>query len=593
MTEPILYRVEMSDPAGHLIRVSCRIPEPAAEGQRVALPAWIPGSYMIRDFARNIVAIRALSGGKAVALSREDKHTWHCAPTRGGAALEIQCEIYAWDLSVRAAHFDSSHCFFNGTSVFLRVHGREEEPSLVDLVAPAWKGAESWQVATAMREARGVPGAAKRHGFGLYQASNYDELIDHPFEVGAFTLGRFKAAGVSHEVVITGRHDCDMTRLTDDLARICEWQVDLFGRPAPMGRYLFLTTVVGDGYGGLEHRASTALLACRTDLPHAGMSGCPEDYRRFLGLCSHEYFHSWNVKRIKPAAFTPYDLSREGHTTLLWAFEGFTSYYDDLTLVRSGVIGQGDYLDLLGKTIASVMRGPGRLRQSLADSSFDAWTKYYRQDENAPNAIVSYYTKGALVALALDLQLRADSDGGKSLDDVMRLLWSRHGKGGDGVPETGIFSIVAEVGGTTLARWLRKAVEGADDLPLARWLKAFGVDLEPELANAPSLGVILAGKGREARLANVLTGGAAHRAGLSAGDVLVAIDGLRVLRSTLDSQMARRAAGDRVTVHVFRRDELLCVELELGKPVPKGWRLVVRPRATAAQKRLLQGWLGG
>ncbi|MCB1889443.1 MAG: M61 family metallopeptidase [Rhodocyclaceae bacterium] len=592
MTEAILYRVELFDPAGHLLRVSCRIPQPDADGQVVSLPAWIPGSYMIRDFARNIVGMRAVSDGKAVALSRLDKHTWRSAPLRAGAALEIHCEIYAWDLSVRAAHFDQNHCFFNGTSVFLRPHGREEEPSLVEIVAPDWAGAEAWRVATAMREARGVPGAAKRHGFGLYQASDYDELIDHPFEVGDFTLGRFKAAGVAHEVVITGRHDCDMSRLCEDLTRICEWQVAMFGRPAPMSRYLFLATVVGDGYGGLEHRASTALLACRKDLPHAGMQGCPDDYRRFLGLCSHEYFHSWNVKRIKPAAFTPYDLSQEQHTTLLWAFEGFTSYYDDLALVRSGVIGREDYFGALGKTITSVMRGPGRLRQSLAESSFDAWTKYYRQDENAANAIVSYYTKGSLVALALDLQLRAGSGGERSLDDVMRLLWARHGQGGEGVSETGVFAIVAEVGGTTMARWLRKAVEGTDDLPLARWLKPFGVDLEAELADAPSLGVTLSGKGREARLASVIHGGPAHRAGLSAGDVLMAVDGLRVLRGTLDGLLARRAPGDRLTVHAFRRDELMCVELTLGKPAPKGWRLTARPRATAVSKRLLKGWLG-
>ncbi|MCB1954518.1 MAG: M61 family metallopeptidase [Rhodocyclaceae bacterium] len=592
MTDSIEYRVDLHDPAAHRLRVSCRIPSPDPEGQTVSLPAWIPGSYMIRDFARNLLALGARSGGRPVAMARIDKHTWRAAPTRPGEALELECEIYAWDLSVRAAHFDQTHCFLNGTSVFLKPHGHEDAPCLVELVAPRWAGGEGWKVATAMREARGVPGAARRHGFGTYQASNYDELIDHPVEMGDFTLGRFKAAGVAHEVVITGRHDCDMTRLTEDLTRICEWQVDLFGRPAPMSRYVFLATVVGDGYGGLEHRASTALLASRKELPFAGMSGCPEDYRRFLGLCSHEYFHSWNVKRIKPAAFTPYDLSRECHTTLLWAFEGFTSYYDDLALVRSGVIGRDDYLSLVGKTIASVLRGPGRLRQSVADSSFDAWTKYCRQDENAPNAIVSYYTKGSLIALALDLQLRAGSEGARSLDDVMRLLWTRHGEGSGGVPETGVFAVVSEIGGTTLARWLRKVVEGTDDLPLARWLKPFGVELVAEPAEAPSLGVALAGSGREAKLANVFNDGPAHQAGLSAGDILVAIDGLRVTRTTLDGMLARKAAGDRIHVHAFRRDELMSVDLVLGKPATKGYRLELKPRATAAQLRLRQGWLG-
>ena len=592
MSQALQYRVELADPSGHLLRVRLTIANPDPQGQRLSLPAWIPGSYMIRDFARNIVALEARSGGRRLAVEKLDKHGWRCAPGRPGAPLEVECEIYAWDLSVRAAHFDHSHAFFNGTSVFLRAHGHERCTCLVELVAPSWRGAEDWRVATALAEARGRPGAAKRHGFGFYQAADYDELIDHPVEIGAFSRANFKAGGVSHEVIVTGRHDADLKRLCTDLARVCEWQIMLFGRPAPMKRYLFLTMVVGDGYGGLEHRASTALLASRNDLPYAAMDKPSEGYRRFLGLCSHEYFHSWNVKRIRPAAFTPYDLSREVHTSLLWAFEGITSYYDDLALVRSGVLAPEDYLEQLGRTIAGVMRGPGRLRQSLADSSFDAWTKYYRQDENAPNAIVSYYTKGALVALATDLQLRTASDGASSLDDVMRLLWRRHGDGAAGVTEGGVFDVVAEIGGDGLARWLRKAVEGTGDLPLKRLFKPFGIQLTEEPEELPSLGVRLAPGIADARLASVINGGAAHRAGLSAGDELVAIDGLRVGRETLDGHLRRRLPGDRLRVEAFRRDELRSFEVVLDPPALKTVRLKSRSGATGAQRRLQAGWLG-
>lgn len=357
--------------------------------------------------------------------------------------------------------------------------------------------------------------------------------------------------------------------------------------------------VVGEGYGGLEHRASTALLCSRADLPWKGMQGLPDGYKSFLGLCSHEYFHTWNVKRIKPAAFTPYDLSCENHTRLLWAFEGFTSYYDDLALVRSGVITVEDYLGLLGKTVANVMRGSGRLKQSVAESSFDAWTKYYRQDENAPNAIVSYYTKGALIALALDLQLRADSAGRKSLDDVMRLLWQRHGCTGVGVPEDGIFAAVREVGGEALgarlARWLRKAVSGCEDLPLARLLKPLGVVLAAEASStAPAMGLKLAGGQGEARVANVYDDGPAQAAGVAAGDVLVALDGLRIAHAkALEDMLARRQAGDELTLHVFRRDELMRFVLVLDAPLRDKYSLALAPRAGAGAVALRRGWLGG
>ncbi|MDR1661395.1 MAG: peptidase M61, partial [Azoarcus sp.] len=365
-TTPIRYLLCPTHPAAHRFTVSCTVAAPDPAGQRFALPAWIPGSYLIRDFARHIVAIDAEAGGAPVRLDKLDKHTWRAAPVREGAALTVRCEIYAWDLSVRGAHLDTTHAFFNGASVFLRVLGQESSPCLVDLRRPEGRGFAAWRVATSLGEASGERGGARRHGFGLYRAENYDELIDHPVEMGTFTRIGFEACGVPHEVILTGRHDCDPLRLTSDLKRVCEWQIRFFGEPAPMPRYLFLLTVVGDAYGGLEHRASTALLCARGNLPYPGMKGLPEGYRGLLGLCSHEYFHTWNVKRIKPAAFVSYDLDRENYTSQLWAFEGITSYYDDLALLRSGVVTRRDWFDLIARTIDKVRRGPGRPRQSLA-----------------------------------------------------------------------------------------------------------------------------------------------------------------------------------------------------------------------------------
>ena len=406
-----------------------------------------------------------------------------------------------------------------------------------------------------------------------------------------------KQADLSAHIAVTGRTDVDLKRLAADLKPICEWQIDLFGGKAPMDRYVFLVMAVGDGYGGLEHRASTALLCSRDDLPNSNTPASgplPEAYVTFLGLCSHEYFHTWNVKRIKPAAFVPYDFNRENYTTQLWAFEGITSYYDDLALLRSGVIDRNDWLELLAKTISNVQRTPGRLRQSLAESSFDAWSKFYRPDENTPNAVVSYYAKGALFALALDLTLRAKTDGRVALDDVMRALWERHGKTGIGVGEDDIRRIAEECSGLKLKRLFADGVSGTHDLPLRKLLAPFGVDLTLEVtaaAKTPSLGVKInaeANVANEIRLATVFDGGAAQTAGLAAGDALVAVDGLRVTPSTLDKLLARHQPGDTVRIHAFRRDELMEFTVRLDPPPADNARLAIREGAYPLRKP----WLG-
>jgi predicted metalloprotease with PDZ domain len=569
----ILYTVDPKDLAGHLFEVTLTVAVPAPEGQLFVLPAWIPGSYMIREFARNIVRIRAECGGQPVALTKVDKHSWRAAPC--GGALTLVYEVYAWDLSVRAAHMDQTHAFFNGTSMFLRVDGQEEVEHVVDIRQPRDAAAKYWRVATALPELD-----AKRYGFGTYAAPNYDELIDHPVELGDFALGGFKAHGVEHDIVITGRvPNLDMDRLERDLKVLCETQIAFFEpktRRAPMRRYVFMTMALGDGYGGLEHRASTALVCNRADLPTTARQGKEpsEGYVRYLGLCSHEYFHTWNVKRMKPDVFAPYNLQTENYTTLLWLFEGFTSYYDDLLLLRAGLIDEPTYLKLLGKTIGSVLRGSGRTKQSVAESSFDAWSKYYRQDENAPNAIVSYYTKGSLVALALDLTLRARTEGRVALDDVMRAMWQRYGSdfygaGRTGISEMQVEALFDEVSGLRLKSLFDRLVRGTDDLPLARLFAPFGLKLVDERkADKPALDVSTTRDGADCKLTHVHEGGAAHQAGLSAGDILLAIDGLRV-GGNLEPMLARYQVGDAVSVHVFRRDELMAFSVTLqGDRVP-------------------------
>jgi len=601
---PIRYAIAPLHPEAHLFAVTVTVDVPNPAGQVFTLPAWIPGSYMIRDFSRNIVRIQAEAGGAQIPLTKLDKQSWQAAPLAADAGpLVVSYEVYAWDLSVRAAHLDTTHGFFNGSSVFLRVAGQDDGPCTVDIHPPAGDAYAGWRVATALPEARG-PGGARRHGFGRYQAADYDELIDHPVEMGSFALASFRACGVQHDVVFTGKvPQLDLQRVCRDLKKICEAQIRLFeprSELAPMldsnRRYVFMTMVTTDGYGGLEHRASTALMCARNDLPARGNSETSEGYRTFLGLCSHEYFHTWNVKRIKPAAFVPYQLDRETHTPLLWLFEGFTSYYDDLILVRTGLVTNQQYVEMLGKTWNGVLRGNGRTKQSVADSSFDAWTKYYRQDENAPNAIVSYYTKGSLVALALDLTIREKTRGRKSLDDIMRTLWQRHGRDfyapgamQRGVTEAEVHALFDEVTGLRLGNLLRALTEGTGEIGLVPLLRAFGVKAEvkkPE--GTAALGIKTGTQDGWVRVSQVLDGGAGQAAGLSAGDLLAAVDGLRVAPGQVDKLLARYRAGDQVELHVFRRDELQVLPVTLAREPAVQYKVSVEAGKHAGRAR----WLG-
>ena len=416
--------------------------------QTVSLPVWIPGSYLVREFSRHLQKLAAQQDGKPVLLRQLDKNTWQaeCVASR---PMEVTYEVYAFDPSVRAAWLDAQRGFFNGTSLCLGVQGQEKRPHAIDIVPPTAASAAKWELATAL-----LPLKVNKRGFGTYQAADYDELVDCPVEMGRFWSADFKAGGVPHRLVVTGVPESfDGERLLDDTRRICEAEIRFWhDRPGrrkrpPFRHYLFLLNAVDDNYGGLEHRTSTALIASRRDLPRLGEARPGEGYTTLLGLISHEYFHTWNVKQLRPAEFTRYDYGHENYTQLLWFFEGFTSYYDDLFLRRCGRIDDATYLRLLGKTINQVLQAPGREVQSVAQASYDAWIKYYRQDENTPNATISYYSKGALVALCFDLTLRAE--GRTTLDDVMRALWARC-KGGP-MTEADFAAVLKELGGRSFA----------------------------------------------------------------------------------------------------------------------------------------------
>ena len=513
------YLLSPRYPEAHLFRVVLELDVPDPAGQVLRLPAWTPGSYMIRDFARHVVRLAASDDHGPVEVAKRDKQTWQCAPASG--TLRVEYLVHARDASVRAAALDATGGFCNGTSVFLEPRGLADAPCELEL-DPAGAPA-GWRVATAMPAVE-VDAA----GWGRYRAPDYEALVDHPLRFGELHTLRFDVGGVPHEVVFPRRPRVDGDRLCADLARACAQHVALFGE-LPVDRYVFFMNIVGSGYGGLEHRASTMLDVARDSLPQPGDAAGREDYVQLLGLCSHEYFHLWNVKRIRPEAFAPPDLGREVHTEQLWAFEGITSYYDDLALCRAGLLSQDAWLERLERLITRVHRGAGRRLQTLAESSFDAWTRFYKADENAPNAIVSYYAKGALVALALDLEIRLGTDGQRSLDDVMRALWHEHGRSGAGVPERGVERIAEAVSGLDLGEFFDTALRSTRDPDLAAPLAAFGIRLHweppgPAAGFSPHLALTFGDEGGLPCARQVLAEGPAQRAGVAPGDRMVAIE---------------------------------------------------------------------
>jgi predicted metalloprotease with PDZ domain len=570
------YRVEIADANAHLFRVTLTLARPAA-AQGLSLPVWVPGSYLVREFSRHVSALAARQGARAVALVQHDKSRW-LAACEGRTALVVSYLVYAFDRSARGAFLDAERGFFNGSSLFLRAEGREAEPQQLQLGRlPA-----GWQVATAMAAL----------GPRRFAAADYDELIDHPLALGRLWRGRFRCAGVEHAIAVGGAWPSfDAARLLRDIARVCAAQLHFWhgaGR-APFGNYLFLLQLADEGHGGLEHRASAVLLAARGDLPRSGAAETTDAYVDLLGLVSHEYFHTWNVKRMKPRELVAPDLGRETYTRLLWFFEGFTSYYEDLLLLRAGLIDRGRYLRLLARPVNALLGSPGRAVQSVAAASFDAWIKYYRSDENTLNATVSYYTKGALVALLCDLWLRAH--GQATLDDVMRRLWRASARGAIGEDE--ITGALAAAGGEKLRRQLQAWVHGTDELPLEAMLAAAGVAWHEEpVPLAAQLGLkISEGPVSGVHVRQVLRGSAAEAAGLAAGDELLAVDGWRIRR--LDDARQWLAVGRSFEVLAVRDQRVRELRLKLpAAPAAPSVVLLVDEQADAAALALRRAWLG-
>lgn len=582
------YRLQILDAKAHVFAVSMTVPHPAPK-QVVSLPVWIPGSYLVREFSRHLSRLQAFQKGKAVEVKQLDKCTWEIGCDPDVDVLEVSWQVYAFDTSVRAAYLDQRRGFVNGTCAFLRVHGREDEVMQLTVVTPKDKNLKGWDVACALPVAKGVFKGA----LAVYRARNYDELVDSPIELGQFWRGQFRSAGVVHEFVVAGSSSgFDGHRLLADAQKICEAAILLWhgkgGKP-PFKRYVFMLNVVGEGYGGLEHCASTALICERSDLPQSGEQVLNAGYQKLLGLISHEYFHAWNVKRMRPQELAYYDYMQENYTELLWFFEGFTSYYEDRVLRLAGVLNDEQYAKALADNFNAMEAMPGRFVQTVAQASFDAWVKYYRVDENTGNATISYYTKGAMVALCLDLTLRHEGKG--TLDDVMRLLWQRHD--GGPISQSDIAQALKEVGGRSYAKELRMWVHGTVELPVEKLLQRAGVSVRREPATVEQkLGLKLAQTSAGVMVKSVKDGYAAQRAGISAGDELLGVNGWR-MRSVKDWAIYA-SKGEAATVLVARDGLLMTMEMKMpsDKEVQGTARFEVM--GVSGRKKLskmLHGWV--
>ena len=547
------------------------------------MPAWSPGSYMVREYARHVVSVEAMDySGRAVPVRRVSKDRWRVAAP-GGGPVHVEWLVYANELTVRSNHVDDTHAFVQPTATFLCPEGMEDRPLLVEVRAP-----RGWDVATSLRRARGGTGGAK--GF-VFEAADQEALHDAPIHLGHLRRFPFRVRGVPHELVLWDSGNEDPKALVRDLAKIVEAGAKLFGS-LPYDRFVVHGLLSDAGGGGLEHRDGFVF-----QLPRFGFKP-RKSYDRALALLAHEFFHAWNVRRIRPAGLLPYDLAQEKYTRLLWQFEGATSYYEVILLARAGLWSRARALEAFAERIGQLMAVPGRREMSLADASLTAWVKYYRPDENSLNAAVSYYLKGALAGLALDLHLRAGSGGRRSYDDAMRLLWRRYGRKDLPVPEIAMASILEEACGVPSARLHRRLVEETAEIDWAGLWAPFGVTVEERPAGVPEsweaggwLGVETEDKAGRTYFKSVRADGPSAEA-VAAGDELVALDGIRATAESLPKRMAEKRPGTRVRLTLLRGDRLIGVEVSLGRPPEERIALVPDPKASPAEKRLLAGWLG-
>ncbi len=569
------YRVAMSQPESHLFEVTLQVSGWQADvALNLKMPVWTPGSYLVREYARHLQNFSAVSfTDSPLPWHKVGKNHWQIDP-QGNTPLTIRYQIYANELSVRTNHLDATHGYFNGAALFFYIPGYKQYPIQVEIVPPQ----SDWQVTTTL------PVIAE--SVNTFEAIDFDTLVDSPFEIGKHQLFEFEALGKPHQLAVWREGNLDSDRLIGDIQRIIQVEANLFGG-LPYDRYLFLLHLSSHGFGGLEHKNSCSLIYQRFGFRNK------DKYDRFIQLIAHEFFHLWNVKRIRPKALEVFDYEQENYTPSLWFSEGTTSYYDLIIPYRAGIYNISTYLNALSNEISRFLTTPGRLVQPLAESSFDAWVKLYRQDANSPNNQMSYYLKGEMVSLLLDLLIRSRHSNKRSLDDVLRLLWEQFGKPEIGFTPEQLQQTIESVAGIDLSDFFQRYLNTVEELPFDYYLEPFGLRLLPDRDESlPVLGLTLkTEQGREV-IKFVESGSPAQQVGMDAGDELLAMNGIRVNADQLSDRLRDYQPGDSLQVAWFHQDELRQAMLTLAEPRPTRFQLIPCDRPTRKQEQLFHGWLG-
>lgn len=563
------YTATLSAPVRHELDLTLSF-EPDAPTTTVHVAAWTPGSYLIREYTRFIGPVTATNErGEPCAVRQVAKGSWD-VDTSDAERVTIAWTGHGQELTVRTPHIDGTHAFFTGTNLLLFVDGRTDEACRLTVDAPG-----GWTVFCPL----------DADDDGAWLADDWDTLADTPIEIGPHLEHRFEVMGVPHRFVFWGADmvDIDLRRLENDVRAIVEQNARCFDGDLPYPRYDFVFHITATGRGGLEHLNSTVLAT-----PWAYFD-TDEGWLDMLGLISHEHYHTWNVKRIRPAALTEFDYLNENHTTGLWVCEGVTSYMDDLNCARAGVFTRSEWLKRLGTSMTRYTNTPGRFVETVASASFNAWTRLYRPDANTPFRSISYYLKGALVTTSLDLLIRDRTDGESSFDDVMRLLWQRWEATGEGFDEYAFDAVIRDATGVDVRDELDRIVFGTEDPPLKALLLTHGVELGCETPDGADTGIEFASGSTEVK--HVRPGSAAERAGVCPGDVVVAFDRRRVTASNLSKRLERLRPGRTCTMHVFRRDELLGIEVAPETGGEETWTATVAETLTDRQRTLLDAWL--
>lgn len=566
------YQVAMPQPSNHLFEVTLQVSGWQADTLDLKMPVWTPGSYLVREYARHVQDFSAASDAP-LNWQKLSKNHWQIE-TAGVSDVTVRYRVFANELTVRTNHLDSTHGYFNGAALFCFVPGYERSPIRVTIVPPH----PAWGISTTL------PAVAEPAN--TYEAPDFDTLADCPVEVGVHELYLFEVLGKPHQFAIWGEGNYDPDRLLEDTRKIIEVEADLFGG-LPYERYLFLLHLSNQGYGGLEHKDSCTLNYARFGFRN------PDRYYRFLQLVAHEFFHLWNIKRIRPKALEVFDYEHENYTPSLWFSEGTTSYYDLLIPYRAKIYDVRFYLRSLSQEITRFLTTPGRKVQPLSESSFDAWIKLYRRDANSDNNQISYYLKGEMVSLLLDLQIRERWQNARSLDQVLQQLWQQFGKDEVGFTPAQLQQVIESVAGTDLSDFFQLALHTTADLPFHELLAPFGLQLRPDDPShqPPFTGMTLKSEQGRDLVKFVEIDSPAQQAGLDAGDELLALNGLRVTTEQWGDRLKDYQPGDTLSLTYFHQDELRTTSLTLTAPRPTGYQLVPVEHPSKTQRQNFEGWL--